>query len=311
MPVGRGWRTLGRMERPYRVEELSDALTFLALTERIRAEDPFATNVIATVAAGVVQGRRYESEHWWVVRDGPGDVVGAAIRTAPHPLLLSPMPAAAARTLATVVDSPERRSLVGAPETLAAYAEGAGLLLEAVMDDVIRVLDDLVPPPAVPGEPREATEADLPLLLDWLAQFMVDAELPDLGPQSLRASVRTRLASTGYLLWVVDGVPVALASATAAVATGPGTPRVVRVGPVFTDRAHRGRGYGAAVTAEVTRRARTNADAVMLLADAANATSNGVYERLGFRLRGRSLEARLTTPPTVIADLPASGPPGT
>lgn len=57
-----------------------------------------------------------------------------------------------------------------------------------------------------------------------------------------------------------------------------------RVAPVYTPPEHRGRGYAAAVTAEVSRAARAaGADEVLLFTDLANPTSNGVYTRIGYR----------------------------
>ena len=61
------------------------------------------------------------------------------------------------------------------------------------------------------------------------------------------------------------------------------TPNGIRIGPVHTPRARRGRGYGTAVTAAVTRlqlaRGRT---LCFLYTDLANPTSNAIYRRLGY-----------------------------
>ena len=56
-----------------------------------------------------------------------------------------------------------------------------------------------------------------------------------------------------------------------------------RIGPVFTPLALRGRGYGSAVTAAAANLARRGGvDEVVLFADLANPTSNGIYQRIGF-----------------------------
>lgn len=53
---------------------------------------------------------------------------------------------------------------------------------------------------------------------------------------------------------------------------------------VYTPPEHRGHGYAAAVTAEVSRAAReAGAQEVLLFTDLANPTSNGVYRRIGYR----------------------------
>jgi predicted GNAT family acetyltransferase len=59
---------------------------------------------------------------------------------------------------------------------------------------------------------------------------------------------------------------------------------VVRVAPVYTPPDLRGRGYAGAVTSVVTQAAlATGADDVVLFTDVANPTSNGLYQRLGYR----------------------------
>ena len=62
---------------------------------------------------------------------------------------------------------------------------------------------------------------------------------------------------------------------------------------VYTPPAERGRGYGAAVSAGVTRRALADgADTCMLYADVANDTSNGIYRRIGYRAFASSVVLR-------------------
>ena len=78
-----------------------DAAAFLEATAAYRAADPVRTNVLGSVATGVLQGRAYDAEHWFVVHDGDA-VVGAAIWTVPYRLLLAPMPEAAAAALGAV-----------------------------------------------------------------------------------------------------------------------------------------------------------------------------------------------------------------
>jgi len=60
-----------------------------------------------------------------------------------------------------------------------------------------------------------------------------------------------------------------------------------RVAPVYTPAGLRGRGYGAAAATAVTRSALdAGAGTVVLFADLANPTSNGVYLRIGYRAAG-------------------------
>jgi predicted GNAT family acetyltransferase len=59
---------------------------------------------------------------------------------------------------------------------------------------------------------------------------------------------------------------------------------VPRIGPVWTPPEQRRRGYAAALTAQICAEALAiPSHACTLYADAANATANGVYTRIGFR----------------------------
>jgi RimJ/RimL family protein N-acetyltransferase len=131
------------------------------------------------------------------------------------------------------------------------------------------------PEPHPHGAARVATTADRALVRDWFAAFEEEAT----GGGPVRASlIDDRLGYGGVLLWEAGGEPVALAARTR-VAAG-----TARIGPVYTPPEHRRHGYGAAVTTAVSRAAMdAGASHVVLFTDLANPTSNGVYQRIGFR----------------------------
>jgi len=124
----------------------------------------------------------------------------------------------------------------------------------------------------VPGRSRPAVEGDLPLLARWSDGFAADTGTP---PPTVDHLAR-RLADGGFEVWDDDG-PVSMAYAFPPVAG------VRRVSHVYTPPAVRGRGYGSAVTAAVTRRALAGVPVCALYADRANPTSNGIYRRIGYR----------------------------
>jgi predicted GNAT family acetyltransferase len=132
------------------------------------------------------------------------------------------------------------------------------------------------PDPAPPGRARVATAADSGLLLDWLEAFHREAD--DHGGSDMQRTVADRLSYGGLTLWETGGAPVSLAGATRAVAGQ------ARIGPVYTPPERRGRGFGGAVTAAVSRAAKDAGVAeVLLYTDLANPTSNALYQRLGYR----------------------------
>jgi predicted GNAT family acetyltransferase len=271
-----------------RALRLTDPAELLARTEALRAAQPAVTNVIGTIARSAADGRAFEATYWWLVVDDADTVVGCALRTSPWKLQVSPMPVAAAQALGAAVAAtdPDLPGIAGPPDVVRGVVEGlraAGVdgREQVAMSEVVHVLGDYLPPPPTPGQARRATEADVELLVEWYTAFSVEIRLVAHEP---RPSVLARLGSggdAGYVWWEVDGLPVAVAGHAAPVPTPAGA--VGRVGPVYTPPEHRRHGYGAAATAAVVELLLPRCATVMLLADETNPTSNGVYERLGFR----------------------------
>jgi GNAT superfamily N-acetyltransferase len=275
------------------VEELPDAGTFLDATAEFRAHDPIQANLVGSVAEGVLGGRTYDSYRWLAIRDDAGLVVGAAVRTAPYNLVVTPMPEGAADALGRHLSrvDPLPPGVTGPKDVVdrvVAHLPGAGTARTA-MTDLLRVLVDYRPPdPRAPGRPRIATGADFDILCAWLAQFAGDAHLPARDPAPIAASAVDR---GSMLLWEHQEQPVAMAGHAPPVVTPTGT--VTRIGPVYTPEQLRGRGYGSAVTAAMVESLQPRSTSIMLFADADNPGSNRVYERLGFEVRATHVEVTL------------------
>lgn len=216
---------------------------------------------------------------WWT---GGGGVEGAFLRTPPHPLLLARTPPPAAAALAAVLAEAGH-----APPGINADAESAdafaaewgrrtGAAAEVHRRTRLYRLEALVDPrDPVPGRARVAGPADRDLLIDWYEAFgrFLGEELAHAGEE-----VDAVLGHGGMVLWEVDGTAVSMAGRTRPSAG------VVRVAPVYTPEALRGRGYGGAATTATTRAALDEGAAeVVLFTDLANSTSNALYQRLGYR----------------------------
>lgn len=214
---------------------------------------------------------------WWTGPDGRVD--GAVIRTPPYPLLIGALPPEAVPALGAALASEPRLAAIAALNARRADAE----VLAAAWGRPTEVTEELrlyrlagllAPEPAPPGRSRRAAAADLPLLREWFAAFHREAGIPAAVPDGL---LLDRISYGGTLLWEDGGGPVSMAGfhRPASLAS--------RVGPVYTPPAHRGRGYGAAVTHAVSEAAyAAGAEEVLLFTDLANPTSNGVYQRLGY-----------------------------
>jgi ribosomal protein S18 acetylase RimI-like enzyme len=234
-----------------------------------------------TVPLTLVETLRSEGRHAY----GPGDPifawsddsVGAALQTPPHPLLVVAAPDVAglvallAGRPLEAVNAPDDNGFV---EAWCARTGAAAVPLRRIR---LYRLNELTPPvPAPPGAARLATAADRELLLSWVDDFQ--AEIGDRAGRSTAQVVDSRLADRALTLWEKDGTPVSL------VGNSPLEAGMVRVTMVYTPPALRGHGYAAGATTAVSRAALdAGAEHVVLFTDTTNATSNALYQRLGYR----------------------------
>ncbi|WP_326768377.1 GNAT family N-acetyltransferase [Streptomyces sp. NBC_01591] len=207
---------------------------------------------------------------WW--RGADGEVAGTLVRTPPFPPVLGSVAPEAIGPLAAALPLTRINADRATAEVLAATWPGH----RVDQEQRLYRLATLTPPsPAPAGRPRAAVAADRELLVRWHLAFA--DQVGQSGSQAER-QVDERTASGRLTLWEDGGVPVSMAGVSPQIA---GT---VRVAAVYTPPEHRGRGYAAAVTAEISRAAReAGAQEVLLFTDLANPTSNGVYQRIGYR----------------------------
>ena len=253
---------------------------FRAIAEPLYHADP----VENTIELTLLRADRFGDDALLVTMWHAGMAVGAALQTPPYPLACNGIPErlhrSAAREMARV--RPELSGVRGTRDRALAFADawhavtGRGGVVTT--EERLYRLGALQPPTGISGEAREAALADTPLLVDWLEHFFVETSSHHRDEAAGRRFVdNANAVGDRFVLWVDDGVPVSMAMLRAPAAG------VSRIGPVFTPQRTRGRGYGSAVTAAAAELARRAAvDEVVLFADLANATSNGIYQRIGF-----------------------------
>ena len=266
------------------VSLLDDADAFLAEAETFLLADEARHNLILGLA-GTMRASPgiYPDRRFWVVTED-GVVVGAALRTPPYKLVLArPRDDTALEALADGIaeDLPGVGGAVPEVNTFARlWSQRHPVEPRVDRGHGVYALERVQPVPEAAGAAREATRADIRLLVDWMRAF-ADEVLhegdPDRGDP--RPSIEHRLASAeaGVLLWEDAGAPVSIAG------YGGPTPNGIRIGPVYTPPDLRGRGYATALVAELSATLLARGRRFCFLyTDLANPTSNAIYERIGY-----------------------------
>ena len=280
------------------VVHLDDGAAFLAEAEPLLLADEARHNLILGIAGTIRDNPdRYPTRDLWLVRDGD-KVAAAALRTPPYNLILArPRSTEALAALAEAVAGEELPGAVGTEPEIHEFAQlwsgHTGASPRTGMRQGVFELEQVEPPPEVPGSARVAAAADFELLLRWWTAFGEEV-LHEGGPgrEDAEENVRHKLTSptSGFLLWDDDGATVSLAG------WGGPTPNGVRIGPVYTPPELRGHGYATALTAELSQ---SLLDGTLfdggrrfcfLYTDLANPTSNAIYERIGYRRIAESAE---------------------
>jgi GNAT superfamily N-acetyltransferase len=282
------------------IEFTDDPARFLAETEAHLAAEPVLTTVIASVTARMAKQSEGAGPagdlpyRWWAVaRDEAGAVGGVAMRTAPFepfPAYVLPMPEDAALALARALH--ERGEVLGGvngalPAARIVAEETARLSGGAVsVHEHLRLfeLGDLLLPDAPPGRLRSATRDEAELCLAWFRDF-AQAAAEQAG--RIEPHAMEEFAMDEMLARIDDGIVWLWEDEDGAVVhlTGANLPAygVSRIGPVYTPRDRRGRGYASRAVAEISQRYVEQGVRCCLFTDQANPVSNHVYEAIGYR----------------------------
>lgn len=260
---------------------------FLDAVEPFLLRDEACHNLLLGIPARLAaRGSGAGAEVYLAAALDRDQVTAAAMMTPPYWPVLSQTtrPGAVSALAQDIARLRPAASGVGGPE--AVVAEFVGLWRQLTGDESRRVLHERIhrleavrPLQHVPGRLRRAGDADRGLLLDWLRAFGAEAFGADSGrPVGAETVLNERLGSPGegFVLWDDHG-PRCVAGYTGATRHG------IRIGPVYTPPEHRGRGYGTACVAELSRQLlESGRRFCMLFTDLANATSNRIYQRIGY-----------------------------
>ena len=274
-----------------------DAGTFLDRAGEYLAADPVVGTVLSTMARRTAaHGPPAGMPDCWfaLVTGAAGEIVGAAMRTAPFepwPPYLMGMEDGAAVALADAalargIAIDGTNGLRPATDVFSArVAERTGRQTRVHLHHRLFELGTLVPPRPVRGRLREVRSEEARLALAWIHQFFRDADEQagrEAGHLNEGASfgigdVLRKLDEGVLWFWVDDeDRPVHLTGAN------PPAYGVTRIGPVYTPKDERGRGWAGAAVAEVSRRIQADGGRAILFTDQANPTSNALYQGLGY-----------------------------
>lgn len=231
------------------------------------------------------------------VRDGSGRLVLAALMIAPARLVLAPRDAhddALELLCRDLVRSGTPLGSLNAPDPLAErfaarWSDAAGVTWRAAMRQRLHSLSAVDPVPMPPGALREAGADDLERVAAWIAAFERDA-MGHADDAAARAQAQRRIGAREMVLWD-DGRPRAMA------ARARRTRHTETINHVYTPPEERGRGFGTALTAALSRRLLEDGSReCVLFTDLANPTSNAIYARIGYRPIGDFTMVRFGEP---------------
>jgi GNAT superfamily N-acetyltransferase len=260
------------------VERTDDARVVLGRAGAFLETRPVEHNLLVSLLR--LRARSREPGRYWMAVDADA-VVGVGFQSPlEFPLTITPMPGDAVEAIVDAIAG-AGVALPGVSGVAGPVARFAGAWVERtkaparpVNAQRIYELDELSVPDGVPGQPRQAAQADRPLVVSWMRAF--ERELAELVLPLSEAAIDRRLEAGQLWLWD-DGGAASLAGHTEPVAG------VARVGPVYTPADRRNRGYASALVGALSRRLVGGGNRCILYADLANPVSNSVYRRLGYR----------------------------
>jgi len=260
----------------------ADPEAFARAARPVASRSPCSEAFVAIWCAGF---RRHPPEPgvpWFFATAEVDGARALAMQLGPNPVLLEHGDPAAVRAIAYALADAGHAvpGVHGGEDACAAFADVWRERYGRVTAERVRlrhhVLDKVSPVVSPPGAMRVAEAGDRAWLVDALDAFIDEAKVPP-APQGTERMVEQRVADRRFRVWDHGGIVAFLGAHL--VEGG-----YARIGPVYTPKARRARGYATALVAAASRELiERGARRVFLTTDVANPVSNAIYARVGFR----------------------------
>ena len=263
-----------------------DVRSFLDAASPLLMPDEARYNLLFGICSTLIEApRAYATFHLWTL-ESRGEVMWVGLMTPPFNILVTRPAQPDALDFAAEALHTGGVSLPGVTGALPEVDDFAdrwerltGLKRRLRMGQGIYAVQEVRPPEGVSGQMRLAADSDRGLLAEWLRAFAAESTPEESPHLEVDQIITRRLESShgGFALWEDAGESVSVSG------FGGETPTGIRIGPVYTPPALRGRGYASALVAELSRGLlAAGRDYCFLYTDLANPNSNRIYQRVGY-----------------------------
>ncbi|MCM3595881.1 GNAT family N-acetyltransferase [Metabacillus idriensis] len=148
---------------------------------------------------------------------------------------------------------------------------------EIVMEQKIYRLQEVTELKRSDGEFVLAELGHLPLLTEWMMDFMNYTNEPPITVLQAAGRMKQFIAEKSVFLWMADDKPVSMAKKSRSTKNG------ICVSLVYTPDEFRGKGYASSCVAELSELLLKDFSFCTLYTDLANPTSNSIYQKIGYQ----------------------------
>lgn len=263
------------------------AIDFLAAAEKWLLQYEVANALMIGVATRVARSTEGSNAvpFFATIADADGRLIGAAVMTPPHNVILSMgIPPSALSDLIAVLcgDDWPVPGVIGpdaeARAFVAAWTSAAGRTSWVGMRQRVYELRTVTPPPRrASGRLRSATLADIDVIAAWMDAFMHEA-VPDDPPGDSRPTAERLIEAGDIVIWEDGKEAVSMAARTRPAGRG------TSVNLVYTPPRHRCNGYASSCVAALSQQCLDMGFAYCtLFTDLDNPTSNSIYTQIGYK----------------------------